>query len=400
MNWLDNLFKKKRIFMDYASATPVLEEVRRAMEKYWSADFYNASAIYGEGVQLKKELEGYRSKVALEIGAGSSDIIWTSGGTESVNLAILGVFEEAKKTIAKPHIIISAIEHPAVMKAAQEALRRGGELDVIDVNEEGVVSLEQLKKLIKKSTVLVSVTFASGEIGTIEPISSIGRLVREERKKRGGNYPLLHTDASQAVSYIDTTLEKLQSDLITLDGAKIYGPKGVGILAIRKWVKLHPLMFGGSQEKGLRAGTANIPLIAGFTKALEITARDRVNESKRLEYLRRTFIERVMKRLPQVLVNGGSVSHLPNIVSLSVPGTLSEFLLLKLDKEGLLVSVGTACSLDEKTSGSPVIVALGKDDLKESTLRFSFGRGTTQKDIERATEIFCQAAQNLVKYEK
>ena len=403
MDWFNDLFAKKneRIFLDYASATPVLPEVKRVMEKYDSELFHNSSAIYQEGVRVKQEVEDYRAKVANMVGAGAKEIIFTASGTESVNLAILGVFEEAKEIVNKPHLIISSIEHPAVVRAAEEVVRRGGELSILDVDEEGVISFERLKKLLKKNTVLVSIGLANSEIGTIQPLSKVGRFLKEERKKRnppaGGQYPLLHTDASAAPSYLNTNIETLQCDLMTLDGSKIYGPKGVGILALRRGVSIHPLIFGGNQEKGRRAGTVNPGAIAGFSKALEIAIRDREREGTRLESLRQRFINHVIKRVPQAIVNGSSEFHLPNIVSISIPGILAEFLLLKLDVHGILVSVGSACSLDERESGSPIIEALGKKELKESSIRFSFGRFTTEKELKKAVETFCRLAQNMVK---
>jgi cysteine desulfurase len=401
MDWLNKLFnkktEKKRIFLDYASATPVLREVKAEMEPYWLGNFYNPSAIYEEGLKAKEALEDFRARVAKILIAGKQEIIFTSGGTESDNLAILGVFEEAKKTIDKPHIIISSIEHPAVARAAEECHRRGGEVSVVEVNEDGVVELAQLKTFFKKNTVLVSIGQANSEIGTVQPIARIGRLVKEERKARGSEYPLLHTDASSAPSYLPVTLEGLQADLITLDGAKIYGPKGVGILATKRGVNLHPIIFGGSQEKGLRGGTPALPLVAGFTKALEVAERDREAETKRLESLRQIFVTEIVRNLPQAIVNGSAESRLPNIVSVSIPGILSEYLLLKLDQLGVAVSVGSACSYDEKVSGSPVIRALGRPELSESTLRFSFGRFIDEKQLHEAIKIFCLAVQNMLK---
>lgn len=398
MNWLKSLFRpnSKRIFLDYASATPMLAEVRRAMEKYESKLFYNPGAIYQEALEAKNDIESSRKRIAELVGAGQKEIIFTASGTESINLAILGTFEKAIEEVKTPHIIISSIEHPAVVRVAEECVRRGGELSVCEVDENGVISIEHLKKILKKNTVLVSVALANSEIGTIQPLSKIGRLLKEERKKRNSEYPILHTDASATPSYLNVNLEQLQCDLITLDGSKIYGPKSIAVLAKRAWVKLHPIIFGGSQEKGRRAGTLSPGLIAGLKVALEIAVHDREKEGERLLSLRQTFINKIIKNLPQAIINGSSEYHLPNIVSISMPGVLSEFLALKLDREGVLVSVGTACSYDERESGSPIIKALGKDELKESTIRFSFGRQTTEKELNRAIDLFCQSVQNMV----
>ena len=288
------------------------------------------------------------------------------------------------------------------MAAAEEVVRRGGEMSVLPVDEEGVISIEALKKMLKRTTFVVSIGLANSEIGVIQPVAKVGRLLREIRKIRSHDsanfpYPLLHSDASAAPGYLNVNLESLQCDLVTLDGAKIYGPKGVGILAVRRGVKLRPIILGGGQEQGRRAGTANPALIAGFTIALEIAVRDREKECERLENLRQYFIERMIKDLPHAIVNGSTEHHLPNIVSVSVPGILSELLLLKLDREGVLVSVGTTCSLDERVSGSPVITALGKPELAESTLRFSFGRFTTEREVKEAVEIFCRLGLKVIK---
>ncbi|MEK9171714.1 MAG: cysteine desulfurase family protein, partial [Patescibacteria group bacterium] len=385
------------------SATPVLPEVRQMMEKYWSRDFYNPSAIYQEGLLIKEEVRQNRTRVARALGISPDGVIFTASGTESDNLAILGTFEafrqaQGKKAQdSKPHLIISATEHPAVVAAAREVLRRGGEMSILGVDEEGLVSVEALKKLLKKNTFLVSIGLANNEIGTIQPISQIGRLIFEFRKENSSPYPYLHTDASQAPNYLNVGVESLQTDILTLDGSKIYGPKGIGVLAVRRGVKIHPIIFGGGQERGRRAGTSNPALVSGFALALEIALRDREKESRRLETLRKYFIEFIKKCLPRIMINGSLDNHLPNIVSVSLPDTLSEFILLKLDRSGIMVSVGSACSFDEKVSGSPVITALGRSDLAEATLRFSFGRLTTLSDVGRAAKIFCHICQSVVK---
>ena len=367
------------------------------MEKYWSKDFYNPSGIYKESVAIKREVEEARTRVARALGVASSGIIFTASGTESDNLAILGAYETVRHIQKKPHIIISAIEHPAVVGAAEEVVRRGGEISVLGVDEEGRVSVEALKKLLKKNTLLVSIGLANGEIGTVQSLSKIGRIIREYRKNKESPYPYLHTDASQAPNYLDISLESLQADLLTLDGSKIYGPKGVGVLAMRKGVKIHPIIFGGGQEGDRRSGTLNPALISGFACALDIALRDREKESKRLNILRKYFIEQVRNRLSKAVINGSPENSLPNIISISLPDTLSEFVLLKLDKEGLLASVGSACSTLGRESGSPVIKALGKPELVESTIRLSFGRLTTMGEVKRAIEIFCLVGESVLK---
>mgnify|MGYP003393353197 CR=1 FL=1 len=393
MNWL----RKKRIFLDYASATPVIPEALKAMKKYWAEEFYNPSAIYREALGVKDVLEEARIRVARLLGVSASGVIFTSGGTESDNLAILGSFEAARESFKKPHLVISAIEHPAVTETAEEIRRRGGSVSIVPVELDGTISLESLKNALTKNTFLVSVGLANGEIGTIQPLSKIGRIVRECRTENEGGYPLLHTDASQAPNYLDISLEKLNVDMMTIDGAKIYGPKGVGILAVRKNVKLHPTIFGGNQEGSRRAGSENIPSIVGLARALEIAVKDVLKESERLDILRKEFVDHIRKNLPRAVINGSVESRLPNIVSVSVPGILAEFVVLKLESEGVLASVGSACSSDEREEGSPVIRAIGLGDLAARTVRFSFGRGTRRRDVKRAAEIFCRLADSVLK---
>jgi len=323
MSW----FEKKRIFLDYASATPVLPEVKKVMEKYWSEDFYNPNAIYGEGVEVKRAVKGYRTKIAGFLGVSEESIIFTSGGTEANVLAIRGV---------KPgKIVIEPESHPSVIDAAK-----------------GISG--------PKVTLYSSVTTDN----------KLGRKIREERKKNNSDYPLLHIDASQTAQYFNVGLETLACDLLTLDSAKIYGPKGIGALVVRRGVILNlpPL------------GTPTVPLIAGFAKALEIAVRDRKSEFKRLDILSKQFIEIVKSHLPEVQIT----NLVPNTINISVPGILPEFLVLSLEKRGVLVSHGPACNSN-------------KPEPPDTPVRFSLGRFTTESDIRKAGKIFCQVSQSMLK---
>lgn len=320
--------------MDYASATPVLPEVREVMDKYWSHDFYNPSAIYEEGVQIKKEVEEFRTKIARLLGVTSESIIFTSGGTEANTWAIRGI---------KPgKIIIEPDSHPSVVEAA--------------------------KGLLGKEVILVS---------SVTTNNKLGRRIREERKKNnlpageaGSEYPLLHIDASQTAQYFNVGLETLSCDLLTLDSAKIYGPKGIGVLVIRRGLKLDlpPL------------GTPPVPLIAGFCKAFEIAVRDRESEQKRLVSLSTLFIRSIEHLLSEIHIT----QNTPNIINISVPSILPELLVLALDQAGVLVSAGPACNSN-------------KPEPRETPVRFSFGRFTTKKDVEQAVEIFCRVVQSMLK---
>lgn len=336
---MNNWFKPKRIFLDYASATPVLPEVKQVMDKYWSKEFYNPSAIYREGVRVKKEIDEYRTKIARILGVAKEGIIFTSGGTEANTWAIQGI----KNT----HVIIDEGSHPSVFAAAE------------DLN----ISIQKTDEslLIKKNITLIS---------TITTDNKIGRQVREERKKRNDGFPLLHVDDSQTAGYFNVGLEVLACDLLTLDSAKLYGPKGIGALVVRRGVNLNlsPL------------GTPPVPLIAGFAKALEIAVRDRESEHKRLKSLSAEFMELIQKSLPQAFIT----QNLPNIVHVSVPGILSEFLVLALDQSGILVSAGPACNSN-------------KPEPPDTPVRFSFGRFTSSSEIKRAAEIFCRICNSVLK---
>lgn len=354
------------------------------MEKYWSGSFHNPSSLYEEGVKARQELEEYRASIANLLGAGKKDIVFTSSGTEANNLAILGAFEAYREEHPhkRGHIVVSAIEHPSVYEAAQEVKRRGGDVSVVGVDKEGKVSVAKIVAALRPDTLLVSIMLANNEIGTILPVAKIGRAIKEERKKRESNYPYLHTDASQAPSFMSVNVETLGVDLMTLDASKIYGPKGVGLIVVRPRVAIRPIIIGGSQENGLRSGTESLALIAGFEKALSLAARDREKESGRVKSLRGHFINELLKKVPDAVINGSRENCLPNIVSVSIPNTFSEMLLLALDREGIMVSVGSACS--------------SRDEEEKDAVRFSFGRGTSRADIDKVLRIFPR----LIRYDK
>ncbi|MEX0932293.1 MAG: cysteine desulfurase family protein [Parcubacteria group bacterium] len=389
-----DLFKKRRVFLDFASATPVLREVRREMRKYWSKDFYNPSSIYDKGVGAKKALEEYRARFARALGAGRKNVFFTSGATESDNLAILGAYAEYKEKFPKKagHLVVSVIEHPAVLEVAKELERRGVKVSRVSVDESGLVNPLEVSKLLKTDTFLVSIGLVNGEIGTIQPIAKIGRTIRERRKEKNSQFPYLHTDASQALGFLPINIENLHVDLVTLESAKAYGPKGVGLLAVRAGVHFRPITWGGGQESRLRPGTENLALIAGFSKAFEIAEKNRDKEFARLASLREFFVSELQEKLPQVVINGPLKDVLPSIVSVSMSDFSPELELLALDREGVMVSIGSACSSNSEDRGSYVIRALGKKEFAESTLRFSFGRSTTKRDLERAVSVLYRRA--------
>jgi cysteine desulfurase len=399
------LFEKKKIYMDFAATTPVLPEINRVMEKYWSREFYNPSSIYNEARRVRNDIEECREHISRSLGARKQDVIFTSGGTESSNLAILGAFAMFRKRVVstiqhnklsiKPHLIISAIEHPSVNEVACEIERRGGSVSIAPVDSTGKVAQEAVLELIKPSTFLISVMLANNEIGTIEPVSKIGSLVRDLRREKSSEYPYLHTDASQAPNYIEVNAEKLRVDLITIDSSKIYGPKGIGALIVRPTAKLHPIIFGGGQESGLRSGTENPALIVGFTHALLMANNNRAKEVERVRNLRKYFIEKIKNILPRVEINGDLENSLPNIISISIPGKFAELVVLAMEQKGILISAGSACSSLRATNKPSVIEAIGKSSYVESTVRFSFGRQTSVGDVDRAAQTFVEVLNNF-----
>lgn len=384
--------KIKTIYLDHAAATPMDERVLRAMKSYFATDFANPSSLYSLGVKAKKAVEVARKNVAEMLFAQPDTIVFTSGGTESNNMAIFGVAQKVKRG----HVITTKIEHDSVLRAVEELEKQGFEVTYLDVDEFGFVSADQVKKALKKETVLVSVMYANNEIGTIEHIADIGREIVKWRKENKTVYPYFHTDACQAAGALELSVEKLHVDLLTLNGSKIYGPKGVGVLYKRRGVKLGSLMFGGRQEFGVRAGTENVAGIVGFGKALELVQDKKEKENKRLVELRDYFITTFSKMIPQVELNGPNIvsnskkykkekeqmSRLPNNLNISFKNIEAEALMFYLDSYGILCSTGSACST-ESNEPSHVLTACGySKERAESSLRFTLGKDTTKKDID------------------
>mgnify|MGYP001607006496 CR=1 FL=1 len=387
--------KRKLIYLDHAATTPLDQEVVRAMQPYLSKKFGNASSIYELGMEAKFDIDTARKTIGNILGAREGEIIFAGGGTESVNLALFGVVRQAISSgFKKPHIIVSAIEHHAVLESAKALKGEGVELTILKVNNQGFVNSKELVKAIKKNTVLVSVIYANNEIGTVQPINELAKVIRKENLNREQKI-LLHTDACQAAGALDLNVNKLGVDLMTLNASKIYGPKQIGLLYIRNGVKLKPLIYGGGQERGLRSGTENTPGIIGFAKALEIAERLKKSENKRLRILRNYLISRIQKTIPGSILNGPSVEkdseknilRLPNNVNFSFVGIDGEALLLYLDAQGFAVSTGSACA-STSLDPSHVLLAIGLDkyDAKAS-VRITLGRATKKFDLDQFVKV-------------
>lgn len=390
----------QRIFMDYASTTPIRKEVLLAMQPFFTEKFQNPSSIYEEGVLVKKEIENARTRIARLLHVKSGDIYFTGSGTESDNMAVLGLFDRYMQDEAfagVPHIITSTIEHPAILEACREVERRGGKVTYLPVGEKGIVRAEDVAEALTEETILVTIMYANNEIGTIQPISKIGRYMQQWKREKGrgvSDAPFLHTDASQAPLYLDCNAERLGVDMMTLDGSKIYGPKGVSVLYKKHAVLLYPRMFGGGQEGGLRPATENVPAIIGFTKAFELAVFEREKESERLQELQEYAFEKILDKIPNAQINGDTKYRLPNNVNICIPGANGEFLVIQLDEKGIACASMTACKNLDDESRSYVVEALHTSESVQSTdadcagssLRFTFGYDTTKGDIDALVE--------------
>jgi len=372
--------------MDYASTTPMDLEVFDVMKKYFIERFENPSSLYREGVLVREGVEEARGEASRLLHTRPEEIIFTSGGTESDNLALLGIFEQARlEGIQKPHIIISSIEHPAIFEVKKEIEKRGGTASVISVSEEGILNIEELRDAMTSNTVLVSIMYANNEIGTIQPITKISRTILKWKKTQGKedrSYPYFHTDASQAPNYLSCDVNALGVDMMTLDGSKIYGPKGVGCLVKKHYVKIIPQIIGGGQENGMRAGTENTPSIIGFVHALKKAVEMREAETERLSALRDHFITEILKNFKDATLNGSIEDRLPNNINICIPNMNAEFAVIQLDEKGVACSFMTACKNLDDESSSYVIEALQKKECATSSLRFTLGRQTTKEDID------------------
>lgn len=374
------MVKQPTIYLDYAAATPVDAAVLKAMQPYFAEDFYNPSADYDAAREVQKALAAARTGVAHWLGARPAEIIFTAGGTEANNLAVHGIMRQ----FPKGNIVVSAIEHESVSEPA-------GTYDwrQVAVQSDGRLDLDDLRRKIDAKTVLVSVMYANNEIGTVQPIREIVRLVDEVRRRRGAKaLPLyFHTDACQAANYMDLHVSRLGVDLLTLNGGKIYGPKQSGILYIKAGVTLTPLIQGGGQERDLRSGTENVAGAIGFGTALELTQKMRRDETARLQKLQKQFIEQLQNAVPQAVINGSRKYRLPNNVHVTIPGRDNERLLIQLDEAGIMAAAGSACSASSEEP-SHVLRAIGLSDADaRSSLRFTMGRQTTSEMIGRTTRV-------------
>lgn len=371
-------FGKKRAYFDYAAATPLDSRVADAMKPFLDASFANPSSLYVEGVRVHKAVEAARRKVAGVLQAKPEEIIFTGGGTESNNIAILGTYFHYRDVLKKDkiHFVATSIEHSSVLEALEHAKSLGAKVTYVSPGEDGIVRAEDIAAAIRPETVLVSVMYANNEIGTIQPIREIRKCAK---------MPItLHVDACQGGSYLPLHVHDLGADLLTLDGSKIYGPKGSGILYRKAGIALSPIMFGGGQESGMRPGTENPAAIVGFAEALAIAQNERLSEGARLKMLRDGLQKRLLEKVKDLKVNGNLEKRLPNNLSICKSGLDAEYAVLRLDALGFALSSVTSCKNQSEDSSSYVIEELyGDDSCSKSSLRITLGRFTTEKEVYR-----------------
>lgn len=375
-----------RIYLDYAATTPTDPEVLKTMLPYFSDTFGNPSSIHSYGQEAQGAIEEARAKVAKLIGARSEEIVFTSGGTESDNFAVKGA-AYANESKGK-HIITSTIEHHAVMEPCKFLQKRGWSVTYLPVDEYGMVDPGDVKKALTDKTILISVMHANNEVGTIEPVAEIGKIAREAGV-------LFHSDAVQTVGHIPIDVNELGVDLLSMSAHKLYGPKGVGAIYIRKGSRLTPHMHGGEQEKRRRASTENVPGIVGFGKAAELVLQDLTPEMTRLTKLRDRLIKGILEQIDNVCLNGHPQKRLPNNVNVSIDYVEGESMLLTLDMEGICASTGSACS-SASLEPSYVLLAMGlSHEQAHSSLRFSLGKWTKEEDISRLLEVLPRVVTKL-----
>lgn len=366
------------IYLDHAATTPVKREVLESMLPYFSSGFANASGVYASARSARSAVERARAQVASAIGAQRSEIYFTSGGSEADNWALVGALRARKD---KKRVITTKVEHHAVLNTCRMLEEQGAQVEYLGVDALGRVDPEAVRRAITPDTAIVSVMLANNEVGSIEPVAQIAAIAREHGV-------LMHTDAVQAVGHIPVDVDELGVDLLSMSAHKFYGPKGVGALYVRSGVRIDPLILGGAQERGLRAGTENVPAIAGMGAALEIACRELARNMERIASLREEMIRLIAQKLPGAHINGDRENRLPGNVHLSIDGMDSSLLLARLDMEGIAASAGSACA-SGSLERSHVLEAMGRSG-RQADIRFSIGEDNTQEDIRAAVDALAR----------
>lgn len=371
-------------YFDHAATTPVREEVLKEMIPYFGVEYGNASVMYSLGRSAKRAMNKARSQVAEAIHCNPNEIYFTSCGSESDNLAIKG-FAYANKEKGN-HIITSKIEHHAVLDTCKTLEEQGFDVTYLDVDENGVVDLQELVNSIKSNTILISIMFANNEIGTIEPIEEIGKIAKQKNI-------VFHTDAVQAIGNVRIDAQKLNIDMLSLSGHKFYAPKGIGALYVKEGINFEKLQDGGEQERNKRAGTENVAEIVGLGKAIELIDKEQEEYNAKLKELRDYYFQEIKTAIPNVKINGDLENRLPGNANISFQGINGSELLFKLDEFGICASAGSACSTSNPMP-SHVLTAIGLDsEFLDGTLRISFGRENTKEDVAFLVQKLREIAQ-------
>ncbi len=383
----------KKIYLDYAATTPVDKEVFRAMKPYFSEKFGNAMSIHSFGQEALVAIDKARSALAKFFHATTAEIIFTSGATESNNLAVKGIIKsyqtQSGSQKRKPHIITTSFEHHCVLYACRSMAKEGlAEVTYVKPGKDGLIKAADIKRAIRSNTILVSVMHVNNEIGTVQPIAEIGKMIglinKEQRTKNPSFKIIFHTDATQAINYFDCNVDKLGVDLLSLSAHKIYGPKGVGMLYIRKGTPIRHIQDGGDQEFRMRAGTHNVAGIVGLGKAIELVAKNSTRETPRIKNLRDYLIKKVLKEISKAKLNGSKIKRSPNNANFTFADVEGEGLILSLDTERIAASTGSACSSGALTP-SHVLLSIGlKPEEAHGSLRMTLGKYTTKKEIDVA----------------
>ncbi|MCI0471227.1 MAG: cysteine desulfurase NifS [Candidatus Aminicenantes bacterium] len=377
-----------RYYFDYNATTPTDPRVVEAMKPYFFDNFHNPSSFYRRAGEANHAVEQAREKIARLINAGVKEVFFTSGGTESDNLAVQGTAFKLKEK--GNHIITSQIEHPAVLKTCKYLEQNGFEITYLAVDKYGFVHPDDLEKSIKNNTILVSIMHANNEIGTLQPLKELAEIAH----RRGVCF---HTDAVQSTGKLPIDVKELDVDLMSFSSHKIYGPKGVGALYKKDKVKIYPILFGGGHEKGLRAGTENVQGIVGMGKAAELCSLEMAEEEQKLRHLRDRLQAEIIKRIPEVLINGDTDKRLYNTLNISVKYIEGESMLAMLDQQGFALSSGSACS-SKSLDPSHVLLAIGlKHEDAHGSLRISLGRYNTRDDVEKLLETLPPIVERLRK---
>ena len=378
----------KRIYIDHSATTPVAPEVLEAMLPYFGDKFGNSSSLHSFGLEAKEALEESREKVAALLGAQPEEIIFTSGGTESDNLALKGIGYRSKEKGKGNHIITSSIEHPAILETCRKLETQGFDVTYLPVTKEGLVDPGTLESAIRKETALISVMHANNEIGTIQPLKEIGKIAAEKDV-------FFHTDAVQTAGKIPIDVNDMGLDLLSISAHKLYGPKGVGALYVRKGTRLDSIVQGGGHERGLRSGTENVAGIVGLARAADLASQEMASEAKRLTGLRDKLARMVLDSVKESWINGTMEKRLPGNLNFGFRYVEGESLLLFLDSMGIAVSTGSACS-SKKLEPSHVLLSLGlKAEECHGSLRITMGRSNTEEDVDYVARSITEAVERF-----